>query len=190
MNKQPEVTDATRAAFVEVFCALYKDNPIEKITVTQIVRQTGYSRATFYHYFHDVYEVLEYVEDSFLATMMGTIRRNLQSGQPLDRFAESFIGLIQKERKRIDLFLGGVHSSQFLSKLMDHALPVLMEAFAIGSENPTSVYALKFYIAGLSSVLASWLRADQTFSIEMLADLIKGILEDGVLKQLSVNSLN
>lgn len=62
MNKQPEITDATRNAFIQVFCKYYAIRPIEKITVKEITQDAGYSRTTFYNYFNDPYDLLNYIE--------------------------------------------------------------------------------------------------------------------------------
>ena len=186
MNKQPEVTDATRAAFIEVFCELYKEKPAEKITVKQIVERAGYSRATFYNYFHDVYDVLEYAEEAFVSSLMENIARNIQTRQPLERFTTAFIYLVQKERKNIDLFLNNPNSTTFMNKLQNRIIPMLIREFEISPENDYAMYALKFYSAGIISVMGSWEKDGQAISLDKIADLIKGILKEGVLKQLTV----
>ena len=186
MNKQPEVTDATRAAFIEVFCELYKEKPAEKITVKQIVERAGYSRATFYHYFHDIYDVLEYAEETFLSSLMENIARNIQTGLPLEHFSTAFIHLVQKERKNIDLFLSNANSTAFMNKLQNKIIPMLIREFGISPENNYAIYALKFYSAGIISVMGSWEKDGQAISLDKIADLTKGILREGVLKQLTV----
>lgn len=62
MKKQPEITDETRKNFVEAFCTLYQKIPVEKITVKEIAEKAGYSRVTFYSYFSNPYDVLNYME--------------------------------------------------------------------------------------------------------------------------------
>lgn len=49
----------TRENLIEAFWELYKDKPIEKITVKEITNRAGYNRGTFYAYFKDTYEVLK-----------------------------------------------------------------------------------------------------------------------------------
>lgn len=41
----------------------------EKITVKDITNKAGYNRGTFYEYFTDVYDVLNYIEDSLIPTL-------------------------------------------------------------------------------------------------------------------------
>ncbi|MCD7825377.1 MAG: TetR/AcrR family transcriptional regulator [Clostridiaceae bacterium] len=65
MNKQPEITDATRETLINAFFQLAQKNNITQITVREIINLARYSRATFYRYFKDVFALVEYAEDSF-----------------------------------------------------------------------------------------------------------------------------
>jgi AcrR family transcriptional regulator len=69
MNKQPEITDKTRKTFINVFCDLYSQKPIEKISIQEIANQSGYNRSTFYQYFTDIYELLDYVEERVMKSI-------------------------------------------------------------------------------------------------------------------------
>ena len=80
MNKQPEITAATRQRFVDVFCTLYATQPISRITVKELTTRAGYNRSTFYQYFKDVYDIQQYIEDQ----MMNDIRRDILSHLIID----------------------------------------------------------------------------------------------------------
>lgn len=73
MHKQPEVTAATRARLMEAFLTLYREQSIDKISVSAIVAAAGVHRSTFYVYFQDVYDLLEQVERSMLEEMEQTV---------------------------------------------------------------------------------------------------------------------
>lgn len=66
MHKSPKITDATRQAFLEAFCILCNKKPVGKITIKEITAKAGYNRCTFYQYFHDVYDLLAYIEDEVI----------------------------------------------------------------------------------------------------------------------------
>ncbi len=38
--------------------------PIEKISIRELTDTAGYNRTTFYNYFSDIYDVLDYIENS------------------------------------------------------------------------------------------------------------------------------
>lgn len=57
MRKQPEVTEQTKTNLRTAFWELYKEKPIEKITIKEITDAAGYNRGTFYLYYKDVYDL-------------------------------------------------------------------------------------------------------------------------------------
>lgn len=66
MEKDLTAADKTRQAFIEAFCLLYNQKPIEKITVQEIAKKAGYNRSTFYQYFLDIDDLLDEVENTML----------------------------------------------------------------------------------------------------------------------------
>lgn len=184
MKKQPEITDATRNIFIQAFCDLYATMPIEQITVKELVKKAGYSRATFYNYFRDVYELLEYVENAFISALTEIILHHIEQEQPLDNFVYDFMELIGSQRMYIHVFMSSANSSAFLYRLKEKVMPLLLLAFHISADNHRAKYALEFYISGLIPTLGTWLKDPKGFSAESLALLVKGILQDGLLMQL------
>ncbi|MCD8131466.1 MAG: TetR/AcrR family transcriptional regulator [Lachnospiraceae bacterium] len=85
MNKQPEITDATREALVNAFFQLAGKNNIIQITVREIINSAGYSRATFYRYFKDVFAVIEYAEDSFFQKTREALAEHEKGNSIYDR---------------------------------------------------------------------------------------------------------
>ena len=79
MNKQPQITEQTKKNLTDAFWKQYLEKPIEKITVRDIAATAGYSRATFYEYFTDVYAVLEYIENDLLIFLQSTITKHIQN---------------------------------------------------------------------------------------------------------------
>lgn len=183
MNKQPKITETTRNTFIEAFCELYKDRPIERITVKELVEKAGYSRATFYNYFKDAYDLLEYVENEFISTLLETITYNIENHKTLDNFVHSFVGLARSKEIYINVFMNSSNNSSFIKRLKIEAMPLLLSAFHISSDNITARYALEFYISGLIPTIGTWLKCNQDLSTEELAKLVKGILQEGILKQ-------
>ena len=184
MNKQPEITDATRNNFIDAFFELYRKRPVEQISVKELVRQAGYSRATFYNYFRDIYDLLDYVEDDFITSVMESVAGNIRSGRELENFIPTFMELLQRKSIYIDVFTLSSNSPRFMDKIYAKALPVLIDEFGVSKNDLQAVYALRFYIAGLFPTIAEWLRNNRDLPMESLAALIKGILLDGIFAQL------
>ena len=64
--KHREMREFTRQAIMDAFWALYRERPIEKISVKEVCDRAGYNRSTFYEYFTDTYSVLEAIEEDLL----------------------------------------------------------------------------------------------------------------------------
>ena len=65
--KHQEMREATSRAIMDAFWSLYRDLPIEKITVKAICEKAGCNRSTFYEYYTDSYSVLEAIEEGYRA---------------------------------------------------------------------------------------------------------------------------
>ena len=184
MNKQPEITDMTRSILVKAFCDYYKTRPIEKISVKEIAAKAGYSRATFYNYFTDVYDLLEYVENEFISYMVDRIQNNIGRAADFDGFIQAFVETLYEKEEYINVFMNSSNRSSFIDQMKLKMVPLLLSVFNVSQDNTRAGYALEFYISGLIPVLGSWLKNEQDIPADELADLIRGILQEGILKQI------
>ena len=183
MKKQPEITDATREAFISAFCEFYMERPIEKITVKYISAKAGYSRTTFYNYFHDSYDVLEYIEDGFIASLEKNVAGNIQRDNTLADFVLLFVKMVREQGKYSLILLNNPNNTQFAERIKKVLLPAVLSAFGQTEENKRAVYAFEFYIPGVVSIISRWMRSGQDMPVEELADIVQGILKRGVLAQ-------
>ena len=108
MRKQPQVTEQTRANLRQAFWELYRERPIEKISVREITDRAGYNRATFYLYYHDVYELLEEIEGQVLGVIDHLVNKRLLQGDRLDfsQHMSLILRLAEKSRDYTRVLLG------------------------------------------------------------------------------------
>ena len=184
MKKQPEITEATRRDFICAFCDYYLERPIEKITVKEISEKAGYSRVTFYNYFKDPYDLLNYMEEEFISCIINEISSNIEQNKILDNFVFTFDKLVNENELYSQVLLNNPHNSQFSNRLRKRMIPLAMKSFGIASDNKRASYAFEFYIPGVISVMTRWMQNKKDMPIEELAKLIKGILQEGLLSQL------
>lgn len=83
--KHHEMRESTSRSIMDAFWSLYRDKPIEKITVKAICEKAGCNRSTFYEYYTDSYSVLEAIEEELL----DYVRRKLTEELPAS-LANSF----------------------------------------------------------------------------------------------------
>ena len=183
MKRQPEITEATKREFIRAFCECYRERPIEKITVKEISEKAGYSRVTFYNYFSDPYDLLNQIEEEFISNFTKSISDNIEQDRLLDNFLYTFEKLINENEMYSRILLSNSYNLQFSKHLQDNIIPLALRSFNISSDNKKAIYAFEFYIPGVISMIARWLKNERDMPIEELGNIIKGILKEGLLKQ-------
>ena len=176
MNKQPKVTEQTRANLTEAFWTLYLEKPIEKITVREITERAGYNRATFYLYYRDVYDLFAQLEDGVLSQVRALVDERLLAGDTLD-FSEH-MGLIIDLAQRFDGFMPRLMAGDpsFEERLKEIIAP-LLDRFILPEEglSPREQDVLRaFYLSGLLGAVGAWMADPDSMPISRLIELIVG----------------
>ena len=122
MGKRRTQTEQTRENLKTAFWELYRQKPLEQITVREVTDLAGYNRGTFYVYFKDVYDVLEQTEREIMQVFSG---EDAFAFNPQDRehFAETirfFIRFIEEHSGYLMLLAGerGIPGSCGRCKIM------------------------------------------------------------------------
>jgi len=188
MNKQPKVTEATKQAFIDSFCDLCKTTPIEKLTIHELTRKAGYNRCTFYEYFNGVYDLLEYIENELLSRMKANLFETIKSVDDSEKFISSLINLQKGHEKYFDVLFSDSNNSKFAKRLKSVMFPAFMKQFNISGRDVQSRYVLEFHLSGLIAVMTNWIVNGRDIPMPQLGGVIRGILNEGILKMLKKKS--
>lgn len=187
MSKRVEIKAQTKQNIIDSFWSLYCEKRIEKITVKDITNKAGYNRGTFYEYFSDVYDVLEDIENSLIPTLTelppvliptGTL------GMPLDAFFE----LYEQSSKYYSVLLGEKGDPAFASKLKNSIKPMIMQELTDNHYvyKKELDYILEYTLSAMIGIMSYWFRQTDTYAYDELHGLINRLMEQGVIKQLSL----
>lgn len=185
LKKKPEITDATRNAFIDAFCKLYKKTPIEKISILQVTNVAGYNRTTFYHYFKDIYDLLTYIEDDVILYVKENIITNIRGGNLEEEFILTFAKTYKGKEKYIKVLLDNSNSERFIQRLKMELFHDLLDVFNLPKDDVTVNYILDFYSSAVLSVISRWIRNQDDMTQTELATLIRNMLTKGVLPELN-----
>ena len=177
MKKQPEITEKTKQAFVDVFCELYAQKPIEKISIQEISNKSGYNRSTFYQYFTDIYELLDYVENNLL----DYIKQELADKETSTNIVKDALNCFTR-KEHIELLkalLGDYGSVHFLERLK-RELPFDKLNLNFQKNNPLTPYLVEFYISTALSLLRLWLKRQRDLSPEEFFNLADALYTSGI----------
>lgn len=176
MRKQPQVTEQTRANLRQAFWDLYVEKPIEKISVREITDRAGYNRATFYLYYHDVYELLEEIEGQLLDGLAALVNDRLLQGDRLD-FSQHMgviLQMAQRYRGYFEVLISERGDPAFARRFKETVAP-LLERFVLPADGlapAESRILLEFYLSGIVSAVSTWLSEDDPLPIDRLINLI------------------
>lgn len=176
----------TRENLIEAFWELYKDKPIEKITVKEITNRAGYNRGTFYAYFKDTYEVLKEIKESIMPSkdmIIYPIQR-LEKKEDLifDTLNHSNDYFINNQEKIIVL-LGPEGDPSFVHELKTRTREILIE-YLKGSDinEPEKIqFIIEYHMSAIIGVFQLWVERGTTLDQIELEKLIEDISQDGVI---------
>ena len=172
MKKQPEVTAKTKKAFMDAFCELYIQKPIEKISVQEITNKAGYNRSSFYQHFRDVYDLLDYLEKDVLEFMHQRLHMGIGS-------IPEIIAVFDEKGFYLNALFGDYGGNRFLEKLKAN-VPFEAHKLDISKDNPISPYLMEFHLSTILSLLRLWYRRQRDMPPVELLGLISCLYSGGI----------
>lgn len=183
MKKQPEVTDATREAFVNAFFQLAKTKSINRITIREITSLAGYNRTTFYRYFEDVYALVEYAEDEFMQTIQKTAAvryRGMVLGER--QFFETIITCCHQNKDRVSILMSEQNRSHFLRKIKEN---ITNHVYQENHITPKKRIIMDIYFYGIFHAILSNLQSEDALSDEDLLNMIQTMFNSWYLPEMT-----
>jgi len=177
MKKQPQITEKTRQTFIDAFCELYSQKPIEKISIQEISNKAGYNRSTFYQYFTDIYELLDFVENDLL----NYIKEELAKKELSSHTVQDALHCLEKKEylSVLTAFLGDYGSFRFLERLKREITLGRLE-LNLPPNSSITPYLIEFHIATSLSLFRLWLQRQKDLSPEEFFELVDNLYTKGV----------
>ncbi|MBQ8625169.1 MAG: TetR family transcriptional regulator C-terminal domain-containing protein [Agathobacter sp.] len=96
----------------------------------------------------------------------------------------TFIRIMSGRERYNQVLLNNPNNTRFVNRLKTRLIPLFINAFNLSFDNKKAIYIFEFYIPGIISVISQWMKNNRDVSIEELAEVVEGILKNGVLAQL------
>ena len=187
MNKYEEMKTHTLENLVTSFWSLYSEQRIEKITVKAITELAGYNRGTFYKYFKDVYNVLEFVEHDLLALIENKVIGGLKN-PTFENLMNNMIEVYDQHGSYFSLLLSERGDPYFASKIKSTLRPLLRQAFALPDNDIRIDYALEFALSGYLATITYWYQKGKSLPIQEICDLLSSALLGGLVSELEAHA--
>lgn len=184
MGTYEKARKATREKIIGVFWEMYKKQPIERITVKELTAACAIGRGTFYTHFHDVYEVLEVIEQALMINLE-QVSQSLKVKKELDLsvFSRTLYDFYQDgyDRKYINVLVlsrrDPIFAQGYLSTLKKMLMDIcIVEGKKLKTEKEASLVNSSF--SSLVSILLNCL-CNTSLTLEEINTLIVGLLRNG-----------
>jgi AcrR family transcriptional regulator len=176
MKKQKDITDKTRQAFIDTFCQLYSQKPLDKISVQEITRKAGYNRSTFYQYFFDINDLLSTVEQELLDDI---VKKRSQAGKSGRSFVEDLVELYEEKELYLEALLGDYGNNHFLKQII--SLPNIdIPELNFPDDHKLKPYLIEYRLSGSLALFRLWLRRGKDLSAEEFISLVAELYQDGM----------
>ncbi len=191
MNESDERYCTAEDAIYDAFFLLLKEKPLEKITVSDVIKKAGIVRSTFYNHYENVPALMTAAEDKTI----NDIFRMMESFHPQndhDMCHSYFLAICNYTKKNpflANLLKSGGGDGFFEKAIMmfhKYVTEVSQVAMPSGSSSRGSA---SYYIAGAIGstigVLHKWIAEEYASPAEEIADILARIFLTGILPHLN-----
>ena len=193
MRKQTDKTLQTKNDLIAAFWQLYKEKPINKITVKEVTDTAGYYRSTMYYYFEDVYAILDEIETSVLQDWETSVSTVLCDHRfLLNHDVQAIISQIapfyQKNGEYIAVLLSPNGDPLFHDKIkttLQHKLFTLLE---IPPNTPEAELIYACVSSGILGLFVKWY--NDKLPLELVIKVVEKFLQQNILTPLLQYSAN
>lgn len=174
-QKENQRIALTRKLLQEGLLRLLETKSLEKISVTELCRESGINRATFYNHYNSPQELLSSIEirmTSELKQIIGSPR----TAQEIIAHTEAVCSFFYDNARTI-LILHGCHSDQEITDAL-YDLNQNFQLFHLNSKytrtlNQDSLHLISvFFYAGCYNILLEWIQRDIQKTPKEIAELM------------------
>ena len=174
-------SEQNKLAIAEAMKALMRTMPIEKITTKEILEKAGVSRRSFYRYFKDKYDLVEWIYDYEFCRFVDV--------RPEKSIWEYYPDILRSLRADPEFYSSAfVYAGQnsFRSFCFEKLFPLIMTDFGdIFPDTETARFVIRRYVYAFFDAYIWWLGKKDPMSWEKFEALSKSIAmatADGILR--------
>lgn len=173
--------EITRQNIIDSYWKLYKTKKGKQISVKEIMEKAGYNRCTFYEYFNDTRDVLEFIEDDLIEYL----KNNIISKNSIDNYVfEDILKLYDEKGEYFSILLGSNGDSAFQNKLKKAIKPFVKKRLNIDKGNTKNDVTIEFIISGLISTFEYWYKHKGEINVNEFIKITHSIMINGTIKTL------
>lgn len=174
-----------RQIFTDTLIEMLGEKSLNEITVTDIANRCGVSRQSFYYYFNDIYDIVEWI-------FMQETEKALEEYSDIDTWQLGYIRLMRWAQKNKTLVMNTYRSVQreYIAFFMNRVLyqyilkVVLHEAKTLQVTQDQCEAIANFYTLAINAVTLDWIRTGMKEKPEAVAEKVTFFIEGDFKKAL------
>ena len=183
MGVYENARNATRSKIIAVFWEMYREKPIEKITIRALTEACKIGRGTFYNHFQDVYDVLDSIEAQLsfsLNKMCEDVRDTELSLDSLSRILYDYYG-DETERDYINVLILEHRDPFFAQDYLETLRLLLMDMCVEDIDKVSSAKERMIVDGAVASIVNLLLNCicKSTLTLDEINELMIGFMQNG-----------
>ncbi len=138
----------TKNAIKEAFLDLKQKKPVEKITVTELTRQAGINKATFYLHYSDIYALSDEIEGGMIDEILLDIQGVDKFFDNPEDYAIRIFDAFVAHREQLDCIFSSSRRSLLSEKIEERIKSIIFENYP-SFKTPKNDVTLSFIIQGI-----------------------------------------
>ena len=177
--------EETLFLFAKAIKSLIKKQPLDKITVTDIVSTAGKTRQTFYRHFQDKYDLLEYCVKNIEQELTEKINTTQYSNSKefYTNLVMSLLEYISENKKMFKSVLKNNFDNSvnkiFMNTCINYITDMLEKEKDQGIYHKTKIPIIaQFYAGAVISTIVWWIKNDESLDEKELCNSIISLIFD------------
>lgn len=170
---------SARADIIEAFWQFYTNTPIDKITVTALMRRAGYHRSLFYTYFTDIYAIREAEEEIILHAVRRAVPQILRTAierRDMSVTLDMFYTTLHSFLPHVVILLGPNGDLSFQTRIRHILRQTLYQILQITPDEHQRKLAVEFFINGHIAAILYFYEHQDDIDVIQYAQWLQTIL--------------
>ncbi|WP_100066173.1 TetR/AcrR family transcriptional regulator [Miniphocaeibacter massiliensis] len=169
--------------FIDNFLELLKYNPVSKITVTDLINNSGLSRQTFYRYFENIDDLIYSIHTKYISISLELCDKI----SIYDTLSKLYLDLMMEHqsfyKKIISLDCKNSFTHLYIKKTKENYIEyIFKDTENTITNDPELMLLLDFYTFGTCCLIFKWLKSENPCSSEVMAKVIYESIPDKLNK--------
>lgn len=167
--------EAVKESIVKSLIKIMENKDFEDITITEIVKDAGVSRMSYYRNFSSKEDILAYYTEYVLSNFVSESSQEKDAN--IHEFSKSFFEHLRNHKQLLSGLAKANLSNIFIEKFGKHFEQLFIDVDKLSEAEKLKEYALKYRIGGTAAVILDWAEKGLKESDEEMAEVFRYLYE-------------